>query len=424
MVDLINDAIETRTHTAILEPRGFAKSTWGNTINLSHQIGKNNNLRIGLFSKSATHADGFSRAIRQTLERNQNFREVFGHLVGDTKWTDSEWIVRGSRWEGSKDVTMFAQGVGGQIVSKRFDVILCDDILDENNTATPEQMASVENWFWKTMYPCLSPDGVIIILGTRWAEGDLYQTIITPKEEGGKGWRHIIRGALIPDEGAPLGYQSFWPEFFSVEYLLEMRVNMGPALFACAMLNDISGLMEGNIFNPRDFQYFQTLDPEKKYTVRMGVDLASSTKNSADYTARVTTAEDDEGNFYVLSYHRERISSGHRMFVHDGWAAYPNMGAVIVENNQFQSTLVQEIMREFPRIPVSGRRADVDKETRARGVAARYEARKVYHHISLKESDFEYELASFPRGKDDLVDALGYSLDLAGTEFSFGFSRL
>jgi len=424
LVNLINEAIETRENILILEPRGFAKTTWGDTINLAHQIGKNRNLRVGLFSKSATHADGFSRAIRNTLERNGNFREVFGHMVGDSKWTDSEWLVKDSRWEGSKDVTLFAQGVGGQIVSKRFDVILCDDIIDDLNTANAEQMASVENWFWKTMFPCLAPDGVIIMLGTRWAEGDLYQTLLTPKEQGGKGWKHVIRGALIPDPDAPEGFRSLWPEYFSVEFLLSMKESMGASLFACAMLNDITGLMEGTVFSTRDFQYFQTLPTDHKYTVRMGVDLASSTKESADYTARVTTAEDEEGNFYVLSYHRDRISSGHRGFVYDGWAAYPQMGAVIVENQQFQSTLVQEIMREFPRIPVQGRRADTDKKTRARAVAARYEARKVWHHANLKGSDLEVELASFDKGHDDLVDALGYSFDLSGTEFSFGFSRL
>jgi predicted phage terminase large subunit-like protein len=155
----------------------------------------------------------------------------------------------------------------------------------------------------------------------------------------------------------------------------------------------------------------------------MGVDLASSTKESADFTARVTTAEDEEGNFYVLSFNQVRIDSGHRQFVHDGWLAYPNMGAVIVENQQFQSTLVQEIMREYPRIPVQGRRADTDKKTRARAAAARYEARKVFHHISLKGSDLEIQLASFDKGHDDLVDALGYSFDLSGTDFSFGFTR-
>ncbi len=424
MVNEIDHAIASRKHTLILEPRGGAKSTWGNTIKLSHLIGNNHDIRIGLMSKSAKHADAFSRAIRLTVERNPEFREVFGHLVGDTKWTDSEWIVNDSKWLGSHYVTLFAQGVGGQIVSKRFDIILCDDILDAENTANPDQMASVAEWFWQTLYPCLADGGVIIMLGTRWADGDLYGELMKPREKGGKGWRHIVRQALIADKSAPEGYRSWWPAVFPIERLMDMRDDMGYAMFACAMLNDITGLMEGNVFSSRDFQYYETLPTDRKYTVRMGVDLASSTKESADYTARVTTAEDEDGNLFVMSYHQARLATGHADFVYDGWSAYPNVDAVIVENQQFQSTLINEVMSRFPRIPIQGRRADADKTTRARGVSARYEARKVYHHISLKESEFEIQLTSFPKGHDDLVDALGYSFDLTGTAFSWSFIPL
>jgi predicted phage terminase large subunit-like protein len=423
MVEYTLAAIKARIHSLVLEPRGFAKSTWDNTILMSWLIAQNPALRVGLISKSATHAYGFSSAIRRTIERSPEFREAFGHQVGDIKWTDAEWMVRDSPLQGTKDVNCFAQGVGGQIVSKRFDVILCDDILDGENTANPEQMRNNETWFWKTLYPCLAPDGVIIVLGTRWADGDLYGTLLATEEEGGKGWPHLVRSALIVDPEAPTGFRSLWPEYFPVKHLFEMRRNMGLAQFACAMLNDITGLMTGNIFNPQDFQHFSALPTDRKWTVRMGVDLASSTKTSADYTARVTTAEDEEGNFYVLSYHREKISSGHAAFIYDGWAAYPNVAAVVVENQQFQSTLVAQVMRDHPRIPVIGRRADADKETRARAVAARYEAHKVWHHVSLKDSPLEIEEASFPKGHDDLVDALGYSMDLSGAEFSFGFAR-
>ena len=47
----------------------------------------------------------------------------------------------------------------------------------------------------------------------------------------------------------------------------------------------------------------------------MGVDLASSEKERADYTARVTTAEDDDGNFYVLSVVRDKRETHHAEFI-------------------------------------------------------------------------------------------------------------
>jgi predicted phage terminase large subunit-like protein len=99
------------------------------------------------------------------------------------------------------------------------------------------------------------------------------------------------------------------------------------------------------------------------------------------------------------------------------------MALVICENQMFQSTLVQTVMRDYPRIPIEGRKSDADKVTRARAVAAKYEAHKVHHHQSLEDTDFERELLSFPKGHDDFVDALGFSFDLAGQGFFFGSVR-
>jgi predicted phage terminase large subunit-like protein len=202
--------------------------------------------------------------------------------------------------------------------------------------------------------------------------------------------------------------------------LLQKKFELGTALFSCAYQNDISGLMAGNIFRKDHFAYFDTLDPDQRYTIRMGVDLASSEKERADYTARVTTAEDDAGNFYVLSVARDKRETHHAEFVNDGFMAYPDMDLVICENQQFQSTLIQEVMEDYPRIPIEGKKSDVDKVTRARAVAAKYEAGRIHHRRTLKDSDFERELLSFPKGHDDMVDALGFSMDLGGGGFIFG----
>jgi predicted phage terminase large subunit-like protein len=80
-------------------------------------------------------------------------------------------------------------------------------------------------------------------------------------------------------------------------------------------------------------------------------------------------------------------------------------------------------MREYPRIPIEGRKSDTDKVTRARALAAKYEAHKVFHHSSLEDSDFERELLSFPKGHDDMIDAVGFSFDLGGGGFFFGSVR-
>lgn len=425
MLSWIMDHIYRRKNGMALLPRGAAKTTWGNTILIGWLLAMFKDLRIGLISNTAKQGYDFSRAIRTTYESSNAFREIFDNLVGK-KWTDSEWLRRDSRWENSKDVSLFAQGVGGAIISKRFDLILLDDILDEENTADPEQREKVKNWYFKTLIPCLVPGGVVVGLGTRWADEDLYQHLVTPRREGGAGYDELRIPALTEIGRSPEGepsYESYWPEHWPVEKLLDTWEELGSPLFMCAYQNDIRGLLEGNVFRGQNFQYYDALPSGHRYTVRMGVDLASSEKETADYTARCVTAEDEIGNYYVMSVYRDRRETGHAAFIAEGYAAHPETSLVRCENQQFQSTLIQEVMRDFPYIPIEGVKADVDKVTRARAVAAKYEAHKVFHHISLKQSDFELELTGFPKGHDDMVDALGYSMDLGGGGFVFGSVR-
>lgn len=418
LIEFITRCLANRHNGVALLPRGHAKTTWGNTIFLSWLIGREKNIRVGLISNTAKQSNAFSRAIRWTMEMNEQYKEVFGYTVSSSKWTDVEWLRAGSIHHGSKDVTMYSAGAGGAIISKRFDVILCDDILDEENTTNIDQQEKVDTWFWKTLKPCLVPGGVIIVLGTRWSEGDLYQKLI---EE--KGWPHIIKGALTYDEAdiehkAP---KALWPEVWNIDRLAEERRDMGGAHFACSYMNDTSLLSEGIIFR-HDWwkdRYFSALDPDKHYQITMGIDLASSEKERADFTARAIVAEDDDHNHYILSVYRDKRETGHREFVLDGAAAYPTVSKIVIENNQFQSVLVQDVLNTT-NLPVVGRRAEVDKRTRARAVAARYEAGKVFHHISLKDSVFEKELLSFPAGHDDMIDALGHAMDLLGGGMVFG----
>jgi hypothetical protein len=114
-------------------------------------------------------------------------------------------------------------------------------------------------------------------------------------------------------------------------------------------------MAKGNVFLKQNFQYFDKLDPDKTYTSGWG--STSRQLGEADrrlHGALSTTAEDSEGNFYVLSVYRDRRETGHAEFINDGFMATRTCRLVICENNQFQSTLVQEVLKDYPRIPIEG----------------------------------------------------------------------
>jgi predicted phage terminase large subunit-like protein len=443
LVESIYHALEHKRDTLLLYPAGAAKTTWGNRNFLAHYIATHLNVRVGLFSETAGFSERFSASIMSTYEGNARHHELFGNLVDAKKWTNSEWIVRGSNVIETKDLTVFAGGTGGQVASKRFDIFLLDDILGKDNTATVDQREKTKWWYDQALRPRGAPGAVVIGLGTRWAGSDQYERFMTPVEEDGYGFEFLVRQALIRDEtakcpgsqGLPCtlpnhdGWRTYW-DYWPVHDLLVLRAK-NPAAFDCAYMNDVAGILSGDVFQKRWFRYYGTsgghpladlppLPAGQHYTIRVGVDLASSTKERADFTARATIAESPTGDFYVLRVYRDKMSVGHGDFIVAGYDEFPGIGIVLVESNQFQSTVIAEIMRDYPQVPIKGIQADSDKRTRATAVAAKYQAGKVFHHAALKDSDFEREQLSFPKGHDDMIDAEGYGMGLGGSSFFFG----
>lgn len=155
-------------------------------------------------------------------------------------------------------------------------------------------------------------------------------------------------------------------------------------------------------------QWLKTAEPPQGLSLRMGVDLAISTKDGADYSAAVILGTDQQGNVYVV--HAERVRASFHQVIN--WVAqlaerWQPM-VINVEQVQFQAAVIQELLRTT-NLPVKGVRPDRDKTTRFLPLQARYEQGLVWHSPSL-QPEFSDELLSFPIGQhDDFVDAAAYA---------------
>jgi predicted phage terminase large subunit-like protein len=116
---------------------------------------------------------------------------------------------------------------------------------------------------------------------------------------------------------------------------------------------------------------------------------------------------------------QDKIETGHRGFIGNGYEAFPMVSKIVVENNAFQGAFVKDLLAQT-NWPIVGKRAEVDKVTRSRSVAARYESGKVFHARDLAGSDFETQLLQFPKGHDDMIDALGYAMETGAGGAFFG----
>jgi predicted phage terminase large subunit-like protein len=151
--------------------------------------------------------------------------------------------------------------------------------------------------------------------------------------------------------------------------------------------------------------------------IYVGVDLAISQREEADYTAIVVTAHDPDGTIYVIDAVRARATFHETMGLIKSVAAKHQPNMIAVENVGYQQSVIQELVRTTT-LPVSPINVTKDKISRFFPVEGKIEHG---HVVLLRTLDtaFESELLSFPQGEhDDYVDAFVHSVNAAQNQVS------
>jgi predicted phage terminase large subunit-like protein len=154
----------------------------------------------------------------------------------------------------------------------------------------------------------------------------------------------------------------------------------------------------------REFVVYGT--PSGNGVRRVGVDLAISQRESADYTAIVVVEREGDVDYVV---HAERGRWTFRETLERIRTVAQGAAAVAIEAVQYQAAVVEELVRTttLPVVPV---RPDRDKVTRFLPVLTRIEHGALRFSPALPGWFFE-ELLSFPETEhDDAVDALVYAV--------------
>jgi phage terminase large subunit-like protein len=419
-----------------LWPRGHAKTTIRTVHRTAWEIGRDSALTNLLLSRAGPFAHRLSRRIKR-LMRSPQYVELFGDIApaaGTTKDTEGEWERRGST---ADEPTVVAIGQGGQVPGNRALRIRGDDIINRRDVLTAAQRDKVYEWFLTEVLPVANdPASRVELVGTRYHQDDLYgrlsRTIDDDEDdapddhelaavlEQERPWAVYTVGALGPD-GEPA-----WPELWPAWGLHRRRTRLGTPICNLQYQNDPSG-MGGNIIRRAWYRYAGgdngqlVYDPRAMVRLRIGVDLASSEKQTNDQTAFALVADDARAAFlWILHVEGAWLAEGHRAWLLDRLATALNrlgltghpITAALVEAVQYQSTFARELLGAT-RLPVNPRNPKVDKVERARPLATRYEGGTVIHHPDLAGGAYEEQAVYFPNAEhDDLVDATVYAADL------------
>lgn len=256
-------------------------------LRLLWELGRNPNLRIAIVSKKADKAVEISRAVRSYIEKSKELAEVFPELIPGDKWEEAEWTVR--RPVHSRDPSVQALGLWEGVTGSRIDILLLDDVLDAENTSTPEARKKVAKRIRGTFIDRVSKTGRIWFLTNAWHPEDAAHTLAKD------GW-HCARYVSVDEDG-----NLAWPKKWDEARLAKARVDMGPLEFARAHLCRARDegespfdeeAIQACITAAKDLELVYRLNPEELPPGAIaitGVDLATGEKKKGShYTALVT----------------------------------------------------------------------------------------------------------------------------------------
>ncbi len=325
----------------LLHPRSHFKSTLGTESYAIQRLLRNPNERILITNAKLDNSRKFLRTIVQHFNANNKFRWVWRDWWIKEYATEFhkedmkqrlDWITRNTQDElmllrphGIREASITTGAVDASMVSQHFDTILGDDLINRDYVRTQE-MVEKSILYFKDLLDLLSPDGTVLLLGTRWSHLDLYSWIID--EFGHKASysvpKHIIQGqlkeAIESAEKTPEGEKAWlisvtptsvespiFPEEFNAEVLQELLDAKGPYEFGAQYLLNPTPAEHQKFLE----EWFQKIDvPVDPSTLRVciTVDPAKSLKDGADNTAVAVCGYDDHNRMFLLDGIDEQLT--------------------------------------------------------------------------------------------------------------------
>jgi len=389
---------------------------------------RNPNLRILIYSDSATKAQGFLSGMKNQIQGNapdSRFKEFWGDWSTsskDGKWNESQ-ITVGARTVAHVEPSVETGGIETSMVGRHYDLIIFDDIVSDLNVTTKAQMDKVYDCYKKSL-SLLKPGGQVIVVGTRWHFGDAYGHMIN--DNPGKFGVFLVDA----EEKNVNGKLIFEDVGLTRGFLDQQKQEQGSYIYSCLYRNNpISD--EEAIFKQDKFEFYDDVDPEGLF-VTCALDPAGEGK---DFTAMTVCGTDKDMNIYILDVFQDHLKPNQivdKIIALNYKWKFDKFG---VETNFFRGMLEKEIKRaiEVERKNINFKLFGMEEFTstarRGEGKYNRVMALQPYHErgallfrgqglVSLKGawSDLSYQMMQITPNHwpehDDLIDSLAFNLNL------------
>lgn len=239
--------------------------------------------------------------IKEEIESNPILRE---RLMPDSKregWGAEKLMAKNG-------ASIYSRSANAKIRGLHPTYIIMDDFLNESSLYSQEQRDKYWNIFSAVIYPALSPNGQLLIVGTPFFDLDMYGVIKKkgPEMKEMEAFPVLEYPAVFPD-GTLL-----FPERHTFETIMQKRALLGSLIFSREIMvkpiadaasifpystlnNAIKGQENAFVINNIDSS------PRKYEKVVVGCDFAISSETKADYSVFTIMGVDSRGFYHVLN---------------------------------------------------------------------------------------------------------------------------
>lgn len=403
---------------------------------LHHAVYGEGDKFIIIQSKARPEAINRLTKIKNILEYSPEFRDLYGYCGESIAevWREDKITTR----IGNSRVTIKALGTGQQVRGAleddtRITLYLLDDPDSEENTLTKEQMEKNFDKFLGGIAGLDRRNGRVIVIGTPIRQG-----CIVDRLRNASGWTSVRYQSYDPQTKEPL-----WAEMYPYEWLMTKkeelkdlgRISKFYSEYMCEIVGEedqlfkeeywddrrYTGHLETNKFDETFLVISSRNGIECKETIPVntfiGIDPASSTKQSADYFVVFPVAMDSKKEIYCLPFFRGRVTpnEGVDHIMHQLKTVRPKRGGIETTGYQemLRETVRERMMVEDVYCPgfenKDGYKPRTEKSLRLEQLHPFFIQKKVWIPEEGMQA-FIDELLMYPRGKhDDTIDGFYYA---------------
>lgn len=417
---------------AIHAPPQFGKSIITSQRFIAWLLGMDARHKTALMSFNESHSYEFGLVIKN-LMLTPDYRDIFPSSGSRIKKDSSAgaFFTNARTAVGDGQPSFVALGLNSGMTGKGPDTIIIDDPYASTEEASSETINSkIIRLFDQTVLPRIGEEANIVVMFHRYHAQDIAQHCL---DLGFEYFRFPAIADINIDNSDPTGREpgELLSPMRSSEWLESTKDNLGDEFYG--LFQGVPKSPEGQFFKEEWFEVIEHC-PRLKYWIR-GWDLATSTRESGDWTTGALIGVDESGSIIIQDVNRFRLEwpDAHDEIIDTAQREKYPIG---VDGTASQLGFVQHLGRskdlewieriedyilavqkpQSGRVPMYSAQLRGDKKQRASGwahVAKRHGVKLVK---GIWNAEFMKEIKIFdgnPINKDDQVDAVSIAYDIA-----------